>query len=254
MIGSRQPERRLVDAVDKFFVHDGELTKILDERIISYTIRRIIHGIRFMLEESNTSHTDLDKTIDHIKTYFNENTALDFEDPALERLTPLIYSILVTAEKRNTKRMQAVILDRCKEDNMLACYICGVSLDFDDPESDVRPEIEHLFPHSFGGENSLSNFRLACSKCNAQKSDAIGAFDFHFERISTRHTESHEKYASRLFARPNAVALKLKANCRCTHCGRSADEVGELKAFRLEENDSWHYLNIGMTCNNHNDT
>ena len=44
----------------------------------------------------------------------------------------------------------------------------------------------------------------------------------------------------------------LQENCECTICGKEARNVGQLSAFLKEPKDSWHFLNIGVQCSNHN--
>lgn len=62
------------------------------------------------------------------------------------------------------------------------CYICGRVCDFNDwinPTAKNRypgkayPEIDHVIPVSRGGEHSWANVRLACRKCNEEKSDNL---------------------------------------------------------------------------------
>ena len=38
-------------------------------------------------------------------------------------------------------------------------------------------EVEHIYPHSAGGDNSDSNLALSCASCNGFKSDAVAGRD-----------------------------------------------------------------------------
>lgn len=62
------------------------------------------------------------------------------------------------------------------------CYLCGITCSYDDWKTspngnkypgDTYPEIEHVIPISRGGMHSWNNVRLACRKCNSNKSDNI---------------------------------------------------------------------------------
>lgn len=62
------------------------------------------------------------------------------------------------------------------------CYICNTECDFNSwaisktgnkYPGDKYPEIEHVIPISRGGMHSWENVRLACRRCNAEKSDNI---------------------------------------------------------------------------------
>lgn len=88
------------------------------------------------------------------------------------------------ADKRIPKeqRVDKISLKKLfKRDNGI-CYLCGCECDWDDWKTSRRgnkypgdkyPVIEHVIPVSKGGLDSWDNVRLACSKCNSEKSDGI---------------------------------------------------------------------------------
>lgn len=43
--------------------------------------------------------------------------------------------------------------------------------------------VDHLVPKAFGGGDGLSNLRLACASCNAEKADGVG-FDIVTESLT----------------------------------------------------------------------
>lgn len=47
------------------------------------------------------------------------------------------------------------------------CYLCGCSITFD------TATIDHFFPKSKGGGNSMENMFVSCMPCNSHKSDNI---------------------------------------------------------------------------------
>lgn len=62
------------------------------------------------------------------------------------------------------------------------CWICGKRCDFNDVRytskgikycGDTHPVKDHVIPLSAGGDESWENVRLACWRCNRDKSDAI---------------------------------------------------------------------------------
>lgn len=75
-----------------------------------------------------------------------------------------------------------ITLKRVYERDHGRCWICGCQTNFDDvryTKDGVKycgytyPVKDHLVPLSCGGEESWENVRLACWKCNRDKSDAI---------------------------------------------------------------------------------
>jgi len=75
-----------------------------------------------------------------------------------------------------------ITLKRVYERDHGRCWICGCQTNFDDVRYTkdgvkycgyTHPVKDHLVPLSCGGEESWENVRLACWKCNRDKSDAI---------------------------------------------------------------------------------
>ena len=65
------------------------------------------------------------------------------------------------------------------------CYLCGCECDWNDHKvsktgyeypGDRYPTIEHMVPISRGGLHSWNNVRLACFKCNTDKSNRMFPF------------------------------------------------------------------------------
>ena len=58
------------------------------------------------------------------------------------------------------------------------CWLCGGSLDMMAPNTDpMRATLDHFVPHVAGGESTVENLRLAHSRCNADKGEAIPMAD-----------------------------------------------------------------------------
>lgn len=87
---------------------------------------------------------------------------------------------------RRVKKLKAIVVDRgitlkrLYERDKGVCYMCGCTCDWEDYEvrpdgtfvaHDNYPSIDHIQPISKGGLHSWGNVRLACRKCNYQKSD-----------------------------------------------------------------------------------
>jgi 5-methylcytosine-specific restriction endonuclease McrA len=64
---------------------------------------------------------------------------------------------------------------RALRDLPLVCAFCGVALDPTAPRaSRFAPELDHIVPAKYGGEEVLSNVQWACAPCNRSKSDRGG--------------------------------------------------------------------------------
>lgn len=88
---------------------------------------------------------------------------------------------------RRVRRLKKIVVDsditleRLYERDKGVCYMCGCMCDWEDYEvrpdgtfiaHDNYPSIDHIQPISKGGLHSWDNVRLACRKCNYQKSAA----------------------------------------------------------------------------------
>lgn len=75
-----------------------------------------------------------------------------------------------------------ITLKRVYERDHGICWICGKKTNFNDVRytkdghkycGDTHPVKDHLVPLAYGGDESWENVRLACWRCNKEKSDAI---------------------------------------------------------------------------------
>jgi hypothetical protein len=66
----------------------------------------------------------------------------------------------ITDGVRNAERRRARRLN-------LRCYICDRLLDFDSETSKERFTLDHVWPHSYGGESIEDNLLAACDACNS---------------------------------------------------------------------------------------
>ena len=129
--------------------------------------------------------------------------------------------------------------------------MCGIEVDFHTKNEPDSATVEHRFPVEFGGESETYNFELSCCRCNGHKDNSLNYADFHFETISTKYPQEHTKFKKRLFKNPNLIAIWSRNKNKCSICDKTAQEAGQLSVSRLDENDGWHYMNIGNICNSH---
>lgn len=87
-------------------------------------------------------------------------------------------------DKRISKsqKIDYITIKKLFERDKGICYLCGRMCDWNDWRESKKgnrfpgnkyPTIDHVIPISRGGLNSWDNVRLACWKCNTQKSDNI---------------------------------------------------------------------------------
>lgn len=68
-----------------------------------------------------------------------------------------------------TKRWKTKIYTglRAKGIHAFHCWLCGKKL------IEKEATVDHVIPKSMGGENTETNYRMACAKCNRKKGSKI---------------------------------------------------------------------------------
>jgi hypothetical protein len=83
--------------------------------------------------------------------------------------------LLVSATENSDTDIPAEIgrsLTRFSKANHRWCYICGVTLDYDDRNKRSYFTLDHLWPRSYGGDSVEENLLLSCVDCNTKKGNA----------------------------------------------------------------------------------
>lgn len=241
----------LCNAADKFFIEEGALQSLFNESVLYYCLRRILHTINYKLERQDISVTNADEILDITRNYFLENTNIPFDSPLKNELSILVLSCIDANRKGISKSMRRRILEEQEREGVRFCYMCGVELNYDHHGRDESATLDHVFPHEYGGDSEIENLKISCKKCNDTKGSYISAPDFHFESISTKHDVDHSKFKGQLFRRPNAIAIRSKNEFKCTICDETASKSGFLRAYQLDNNQGWHFMNIGCKCEKH---
>lgn len=52
------------------------------------------------------------------------------------------------------------------------CHLCGLPMSIYHPNHPLGATIDHLIPRSQGGNNDISNLKLAHKRCNEARADA----------------------------------------------------------------------------------
>ena len=87
----------------------------------------------------------------------------------LDRLATLT----LEAEKKSRKGIISSIRSQFSTTKVNYCYICGFPV-FEKPlEMQVKMQLEHIWPQSFGGDSITENLLPACPTCNNDKSDML---------------------------------------------------------------------------------
>ena len=244
-------ENNISAAADRLFDEDGNLQEAFNKSVLYYSLRRILHTINFKIETQEISISNSEAILELTKEYFLENTLLPYDSPIRNELSILVLSCIDANRKGISKGLRRKIIDGHKQRGVKFCYMCGVGLDYDTPDKNESATLDHVFPHEFGGDSEDENLLVACKRCNDNKGSHISGPDFHFEAISTKHNIDHPKFRGQLFKNPNPIAFRSINDFKCSICSEPASEAGFLEAYRLNEKDGWHFMNIGCKCSKH---
>ena len=67
------------------------------------------------------------------------------------------------------KRIRQQALKQAIDNGVHNCTICGVGLDYEYSQRPNSAEVDHILPHSRGGEDTIGNVQVICRWCNQRK-------------------------------------------------------------------------------------
>lgn len=67
------------------------------------------------------------------------------------------------------KRVVAFVRRQARQDGLECCPSCARHLEWDRPGLPGSVEVDHIVPHSRGGEDTVANARILCRTCNRSR-------------------------------------------------------------------------------------
>jgi hypothetical protein len=244
-----------ISRIDEALRASSDFSEIVYASCINYMVRRLITVAEYIKQKGDKIGQPEYLFIRDLRDFIREETRIP--PNKVEELLFLLLNCVKVRNKKPTPVTKKRIRRKAQEKNELNCYICGVSLDFEQDGRGESAEVEHVWPNALGGPNNDFNLRMSCHRCNTQrarcqsKKDFIDASDFHYEEICLVHDKADGEAFSIELRRDYEVALWSKSNFECATCGRPASYVGRLEFCRQNQNDSWHFLNIDAYCHEH---
>lgn len=229
--------------LDYYLAADGQMEDLMYHSCINYLIRRLINTARYLYSQHGEYNfrVELRKYLRDY-TRYSDRQRTDLVS-ALEKCLRYMEETKNADGETNFRRAEAKRLD-------LNCYICGGILEYRGTDPDKIATADHIWPRSMGGLNERENIRIACGKCNNKlKSDRIDYRDYHYEQVSLSSTEGDDSFLIELEAEYR-VAVYAKSLYTCVSCEQPAERVGKLLVGRIDEADSWHFLNLVAYCIN----
>ena len=81
-------------------------------------------------------------------------------------MIPIVTSRTGTAKWRRVRR---TVLAQAFSEGRTQCPYCGTQMDFERSGYPNSAEVDHIIPHSLGGEDSVENSVAACRWCNQSR-------------------------------------------------------------------------------------
>lgn len=78
----------------------------------------------------------------------------------------------VGASRTGTARWKALRQQALREATsrgVTNCPLCGTILDYTQGRHPTSAEVDHIIPHSLGGQDTLDNVRVICRRCNQSR-------------------------------------------------------------------------------------
>lgn len=243
-------KRGLAPQIDNLLDAEGEYQDLAYRSAVFYVTRRLIMTARQIFRELEETKSVNDIRFTRaLRRYLLYDLNLP-EGGWKQKLEVLLAQAVRESRKRPSTNKRKRLLKELRDRDTDRCYICGVELDFntDDSSDCCFPELEHVWPSSLGGNDEVENFLLACHRCNGKKGDEISYPDSHFEKIVYLCGADGQP---RSFRWKHRVTFLGKSRHRCQRCKKEAKYYGELTLARLNQNQSWHLLNVEAFCEDH---
>lgn len=143
--------------------------------------------------------------------------------PQFDQLVPLVLSAAENSSDQNaaTRKYRDSIVKEFS--GALFCYSCGKDLDYriTDQQHDRYMDIEHVWPHSLGGDTVLDNLLPVCRVCNRERQH-LASWEWALVQAPVLGSLGKELLESGQLGRKEKIALHARAavtyakSYRCT--------------------------------------
>ncbi|MEI6442701.1 MAG: HNH endonuclease [Nostocales cyanobacterium ELA583] len=240
---SDSEDNSFVSRIDDALIAEGNFSNLVYESSINYLLRRLINTAEYLRRKYESDIFPPEQFLFELRRFITENTHI--ESDKVEIILSLLKLCIDAKDKELKSPRKRRIFKNAQQNDQLCCYICGKEL-----EKREEVQVEHIWPKAMGGATEDFNLKLCCSYCNNAKKNYIDATDFHYEQICLV-SDKDDKYFSTELKREYKIAIWAKNNYSCSVCNKPALSVGKLNFGRLNQDDSWHFLNIEAYCNEH---
>ncbi|MBD2094466.1 HNH endonuclease [Trichocoleus sp. FACHB-591] len=234
--------------IDNALMAEGKYLEITYESNINYFLRRLISTAQYIFRKYNPKSHPSDKYIQEIRKFLTNSTRIP--ERKVGKILVLLLECIRESKREPSDTLRKNLLQEADNQGK-GCYICGSNLDFSSKNNENSAIIEHVWPRAMGGDSEPRNLRVSCKRCSEIKENYIDACDFHYEKIClVNHDKSKEAF-SKEFNWVYRIAVVTKSRYRCIVCGKEPAYEGVMEFCRQEDDDSWHFLNIGLYCSKH---
>lgn len=251
-------DNSFISRIDNALIAEGNFSNLVYESSINYLLRRLINTAEYLRRKYESDVFPPEKFLFELRRFIIENTHIKSDE--VEKILSLLKLCVEAKRKKLKTSRKNRIIKNARLNSELCCYICGSSLE-DVPEEEVTTseelqnkekiqQVEHIWPRTMGGATEDFNLKLSCPHCNNAKKDYIDAADFHYEQMCLVSDKNDQNFSSE-FEKEYRIAISAKSNYSCSVCGKPALTVGPLNFGRLNPDDSWHFLNIEVYCDEH---
>jgi hypothetical protein len=240
-------DRSFITKIDNGLFTNGRLTDLIYSGAINYVVRRLICTGEYLRRKFDVEMGSNTLFVQKLRSFVYSE--LDIPKNRMERLISLIY-LCVEERARTITQVRKQRLLSAAHSKGWRCFFCGTSLEFVRKGQPNSATVDHLWPRAMGGKSESPNLVVACMSCNQAKADYVDASDYHFEEMCLVTDKGDDQFEAD-FKRQYRMAILTSSNYRCATCEVPASYVGELTFSRLEEDDIWHFLNVGVYCGEH---
>lgn len=239
-----------VSKVDDALIAEGDLEQLVYDSTINYVLRRLITTAEFLKRSVEKNNLPESRFIYKLRAFLTSHMHIP-TDKVEYILALLILCTKVSRKTPTPKMLSRIRKSAAGRGGQMSCYICGIAVQDSRQGVYDSAEVEHLWSNAMGGSNEDFNLKISCFRCNQSKASFIDASDYHYEEMSLVSHKGDEHFSTEM-RRDYEVALWAKNDFKCMRCQKPAPIVGKLDFGRRNLDDSWHFLNVGVYCREHN--
>jgi len=242
-------EKSIHMSLDKAFKLEKSLHYYSYMSMINFVFKRIVCYAKYLYKKKNNFTESFYSDIEIFLRYKSEIPEMYYE-----QIKSLLVEIIKYNNKKITKNKRKGIIEatdfettKCylSSNNLLEEELYTTRISDSNIDSNVllKPELDHIWPKSYGGPTENDNLKFACAKYNIEKGNFIDKYDYHYEDVVFEVEPDSESF-NRCLKVIHKIALGAKNEYKCSNDDIKLSDADNIKIVKIDEDDCSHFFNL----------